>query len=168
MQSHERKHKHGEHKHGWAAFVSGLRFQRGNHVVADLDRALTFYRDVLGFTVYYMLPHNPDSYSISVFDIPPGAQMRFATLSTASQERVMALTEIAGIALPPVPHPRRSAIVLEVADPDAAIAGALALGLIVYPEEVLRTPDGRIGREIGIVDFDDNLIVIYCITGTEQ
>jgi catechol 2,3-dioxygenase-like lactoylglutathione lyase family enzyme len=146
--------------------MSGLRFQRGNHVVADMDRALSFYRDVLGFSVYYMLPHNPDSYSIPVFDIPPGAQMRFATLSTATQERVMALTEIAGIELAPVPHPRRSAIVLEVADPDAVMAGARNLGLTVYPEAELRTPDGRIGREIGIVDFDDNLVVIYCITGT--
>ncbi len=148
--------------------MNGLRFQRGNHVVADMDRALSFYRDVLGFTVHYMLPHNPDSYSIDVFDIPPGAQMRFATLSTDTQERVMALTEIQGIALPPVPHPRRSAIVLEVPEPDAVIAGAKALGLTVYREEVLRTPDGRIGREIGLVDFDDNLVVIYCITGRTE
>ena len=148
--------------------MTGLRFQRGNHVVADMDRALTFYCDVLGFTVHYMLPHNPDSYSIAVFDIPPGAQMRFATLSTATQERVMSLTEIAGIPLPPVPHPRRSAIVLEVADPDAVMAGAAALGLTVYPEETLHTPDGRVGREIGIVDFDDNLTVIYCITGATE
>ena len=31
--------------------MSGVRFQRGNHVVSSLDRALTFYRDVLGFTI---------------------------------------------------------------------------------------------------------------------
>jgi catechol 2,3-dioxygenase-like lactoylglutathione lyase family enzyme len=145
--------------------MTGLRFQRGNYVVANLDRALSFYRDVLGFSVAYTLEHNPESYSIPVFDIADGAAMRFATLSTATQERVMALTEIAGIPLPPVPHPRRSAIVLEVADPDAVVAGAHDLGLTVYSEEILRTPDGRIGREIGIVDYDDNLIVIYCITG---
>ena len=48
---------------------------------------------------------------------------------------------------------------------DAAIAGALALGLTVYDEEVLHTNDGRIGREIGIVDFDDNLVVLYKILG---
>ena len=146
--------------------MSGVRFQRGNHVVADLDRALTFYRDVLGFDVAFTLPHNPDSYSFPVFDIPRDAVLRFCVLSTATQERVMALTEIAGIVLPPVPHPRRSAIVLEVDDPDAVMAGSRAIGLTVYPEEVLRTKDGRIGREIGIVDFDDNLVVIYKITGT--
>jgi len=28
-----------------------IRFQRGNLVVADIERSLTFYRDVLGFSV---------------------------------------------------------------------------------------------------------------------
>ena len=145
--------------------MSGVRFQRGNHVVADLPRALTFYRDVLGFEVTFILPPNPDSYSYPVFDIPTEAVMQFCVLSTTTQERVMALTEIKGIDLPPTRHPRRSAIVLEIDDPDAVIAGARALGLTVYDEEVLHTKDGRTGREIGIVDFDDNLVVVYKITG---
>jgi catechol 2,3-dioxygenase-like lactoylglutathione lyase family enzyme len=144
-----------------------IRFQRGNHVVADLEKALAFYRDVLGFDVTYILPPNPDSYSYPVFDISREAVMHFCVLSTPTQERVMALTEIKGIDLPPVPHPRRSAIVLEIADPDTVVAGARALGLQVYDEEVLRTKDGRVGREIGIVDFDDNLVVIYKITGEQ-
>lgn len=144
----------------------GVRFQRGNHVVADLDRALRLYRDVLGFDVTFTLPPNPDSYSYAVFDIPREAVMRFCVLSTDTQERVMALTEVKGIDIAPLPHPRRSAIVLEIDDPDAVMAGARALGLTVYDEEVLKTKDGRIGREIGIVDFDDNLIVIYKILGT--
>ena len=145
--------------------MSGIRFQRGNHVVADLDRALTFYRDVLGFDVTFTLPPNPDSYSYACFDIARDAVMRFCVLSTDTQERVMALTEIKGVTIAPLPHPRRSAIVLEIDDPDAVVAGAQALGLHVYDEEVLRTKDGRLGREIGIVDHDDNLIVIYKITG---
>jgi catechol 2,3-dioxygenase-like lactoylglutathione lyase family enzyme len=145
--------------------MAGVRFQRGNHVVADLDRALTFYRDVLGFDVTFTLPPNPDSYSYPVFAVPREAVMRFCVLSTTSQERVMALTEVTGIPLPPVPHPRRSAIVLEVTDPDAVMAGARALGLTVHDEAVLKTKDGRLGREIGIVDFDDQLVVIYSITG---
>lgn len=140
-----------------------VRFQRGNFVVADLARALTFYHDVLGFEVAYQKGHNPDSYSIPVFNIPDGAVLGFCTLSTQDQVRVMALTEIKGVPLPPVPAPRRSAIVLDVADPDKIIAGAHALGLTVYPEERLVTNDGRIGREVGIVDFDDNLVVIYTI-----
>lgn len=145
--------------------MSGVRFQRCNHVVADLERALTLYQGVFGFDVTFVLPPNPDSYSYPVFDIPRSAVMRFAVLSTATQERVMALTEIRGLDLPPVPHPRRSAIVLEIGDPDAVMAGARAIGCRVHDEAVLLTKDGRRGREIGIVDFDDNLIVIYKITG---
>ena len=142
-----------------------VRFQRGNFVVADLDRALTFYEGVLGFTVEYRLGHNPKSYSIPVFEIPEGAELGFVTLNSPTQRRVMALTEIKGVELAPIPHPRRSAIVVEAADPDAVIKGARDLGLHVYPEEKLVTGDGRVGREIGIVDFDDNLVVIYKITG---
>lgn len=146
---------------------NSVRFQRGNFVVADLDRALTFYRDVLGLSEEYRLGHNPNSYSIPVFEIPDGAQLGFVTLSSPSQPRVMALSEIKGVPLPAIPHPRRSAIVLEVANPDAVMDGARKLGLQVYKEEKLVTGDGRIGREIGIVDFDDNLVVIYKITATE-
>jgi len=62
-----------------------------------------------------------------------------------------------------VPHPRRSAIVLDIADVDSVVEGARKLGLKVYEEERLETHDGRIGREIGIVDADENLVVIYNI-----
>lgn len=144
-----------------------VRFQRANFVVADLDRALTFYEGVLGFEVTYRKGHNPDSYSIPVFEIPEGAELGFAILSLPGQPRVMALSEIAAIDLDPVPHPRRGAIVLETQDPDGVMAKSRALGLKVYEEGRLETHDGRIGREIGIVDFDDNLVVIYLIPETE-
>jgi len=139
------------------------RFQRGNFVVSDLDRALTFYEGVLGFEVTFRKGHNPESYSIPVFEIPEGAELGFAILSLPNQPRIMALSEIKNVPMPPVPHPRRGAIVLEIADPDAVMDGARKLGLHVYEEGRLETHDGRIGREIGIVDFDDNLVVIYLI-----
>lgn len=142
-----------------------VRLQRSTLVVADLERAFAFYRDVLGFAVTYVLPPNPASYSYPVFDMPREAVMRFATLSSATQPRALALTEVTGVTLAPVPRPGRHAVVLEVGDCDAVVAGSRALGLMVYDEEVLRTPDGRVGREIGIVDFDDNLVVVYAITG---
>ncbi|WP_298334970.1 VOC family protein [uncultured Erythrobacter sp.] len=138
-----------------------VRFQRANFVVADLDRALTFYEGVLGFEIEYRLGDNPESYSRPIFEIPEGAKLGFVTLNLPNQRRIMALTEIGSVAMKSVAYPRRSAIVLETHDPDAVMAGASDLGLTVYKEEVLKTADGRIGREIGIVDFDDNLIVIY-------
>lgn len=142
---------------------AAVRFQRANFVVEDMDRALTFYEGVLGFEVTFRKGHNPDSYSIPVFEIPDGAILDFAILSLPNQPRVMALSGIKNVEHQPFPRPRRSAIVLDVADPDKVVAESKALGLHVYEEGRLETHDGRIGREIGIVDFDDNLIVIYLI-----
>lgn len=141
----------------------GIRFQRANYIVSDLDDALKFYRDVLGFEVEFTADSKEDSYSYNVFDIDKAAKMRWATLTTPNQPRVMAITEVKGMDLAPIPDPRRAAIVLDIADVDGVIAGAKNLGLKVHDEERLETHDGRIGREVGIVDADGNLVVIYNI-----
>ena len=77
----------------------------------------------------------------------------------------MALTEVRDLA--PQPEPRRAAIVLEVADIDALVARAQTQGFKVFPEEQLLTHDGRVGREVGLLDDDGNLSVIYNIPATE-
>ena len=143
--------------------TASVRFQRANFVVTDLDRALGFYRDVLGLKLDFIKDSPDDSYSYDVFEIPRSQKIRFAVLSSATQVRVLALTELPGATLPDLPHPRRSAIVLEVQDVDGVVAGAEAAGCKVYREDKLITHDGRIGREVGIVDHDQNLTVIYHI-----
>ena len=143
-----------------------LRFQRANFVVRDIERSLALYRDVLGFEVAFILDSPDDSYSYPVFEIDTSHKLRFAVLSTEDQVRVMALTEVPA-ELDAVPNPRRAAIVLEVGDVDAVCEGARAAGLKVYEEEKLVTHDGRVGREVGIADYDDNLVVIYKIPATE-
>jgi len=143
---------------------TGLRLQRPNLVVADLDRALRFYRDILGFTVEFQKDSEQDSYSYPVFEIPEKAKLRFCVLSAnEEQPRSLALTEIAGIELKAMPLPRRNALVLHITDIDGVLSAARAEGLNVYREERLETNDGRIGREIGIVDHDGHLVVIYTI-----
>ena len=138
------------------------RFQRANYVVRDIDRSLGFYRDALGFEVAFIKDSPADSYSYPVFEIDKDHALRFAVLSTDDQPRVMALTEVPA-ELDPTPMPRRAAIVVEVADVDAVVDHARSIGCRVYDEEVLLTHDGRQGREVGIVDFDGNLTVIYHI-----
>ncbi len=140
-----------------------VRFQRANFVVTSIERALTFYQDVLGLKLDFIKDSPDISYSYDVFEIDRSQPIRFAVLSTESQVRVLALTELADATLEPVPHPRRSAIVLEVGDVDGVVAGAEAAGCSVYREEELITHDGRVGREVGIVDHDGNLTVIYHI-----
>lgn len=140
-----------------------VRFQRANFTVSSLTQAYTFYCDVLGMSLTFEKVSEPDSYSYDVFEIDKTHDMRFAILSTPSQPRVMALTEVGNPNLVQNPLPRRSAIVLDVANVDAVVEGAKQLGLKVYHEDALITHDGRQGREVGIVDFDGNLVVIYNI-----
>ncbi len=140
-----------------------IRFQRANFLVADIDRALLFYRDVLGFEVVFIKDSRPDSYSYNVFEIPREANMRFAVLRTEDQPNVMALTEVEGLE-PIAAAPRRSAIIVETPEFDRVVREAQDLGLKTYHEDHLVTKDGREGRELGIVDFDGNLVVIYLIT----
>jgi len=141
-----------------------IRFQRSNFVVSDLDRALDFYCNVLGFDLEFSKESEKTSYSYKVFEIDPDAGLRFAVLSTKNAPRCMALTEITGQALPEMPLPRRSAIVIEVPDFDETVRKCREAGCIVYDEEQLTTNDGRLGREQGVVDPDGNLVVLYLIT----
>ena len=140
-----------------------INFQRANYVVTDLERSLKLYRDVLGFKVIFSKDAPEDSYSYDVFDITKGTDMGFCVLGTDDEPNCLALTELRGASLEPIPCPRRAAIVLRVQHFDEAVEGAKALGLKTYHEDRLETNDGRIGRELGIVDFDGNLVVIYCI-----
>ena len=139
-----------------------LRFQRANYLVSDMAKALAFYCDVLGFSVAFSKPPRDRSYSHAVFGIDSGA-IGFAVLSTPGEPRVMALTEASGLERHPTP--RRAAIVLHVENLDDVLAKAQAGGYTIYPEEKLVTHDGRVGREVGLLDADGNLVVIYRITG---
>jgi len=143
-----------------------LRFQRANFVVRNIETSLKFYCDVLGFELAFVKDSPDDSYSYPVFEIDTDQPLRFAVLNTKDQVRVMALTEVPA-ELDYVPLPRRSAIVLEVGDVDAVVDGAKAAGCLVHAEGELMTHDGRRGREVGILDHDDNLVVIYHIPAAE-
>ncbi len=138
-----------------------VRLQRANFLVADMEAALEFYVGVLGMEVAFRKPGRDTSYSHTVFGIDRDRAIGFVALSTPTQPRVMALTEVPNLTAQPLP--RRAAIVLDVADVDAVVARAEAGGYRVFPEEKLVTHDGRVGREIGILDADGNLTVIYRI-----
>ncbi len=144
-----------------------VRLQRANFLVSDFDRAFVLYRDILGLEVAFIKNSEDASYSYEVFEIDRSSAMRFAVLSSPDQPRVMALTEVKAPGIGPQKTPRRAAIVLQVDDVDGILADCDTHGFHTYAEERLETHDGRIGREVGIVDDDGNLVVIYSIAGTE-
>ena len=140
-----------------------MRFQRANYLVSNKDRALLLYRDILGMSLDFMKVSEKDSYSYDVFDIDESIAIEFALLSYEDQARVMALTILGDGNLEKNPLPRRAAICIEVDDVDDAVSKCNENGFHCYGEDHLITHDGREGKEVGILDDDGNLIVIYKI-----
>jgi hypothetical protein len=104
-----------------------------------------------------------DSYSYDVFKIDPSIAIEFALLSYKDQPRVMALTIVGDGNLEINPLPRRAAICIEVDDMDDVLKQCEKNNFHYFKEEHLVTHDGREGREVGILDDDGNLTVIYKI-----
>ncbi|MFO7693970.1 MAG: VOC family protein [Vicinamibacterales bacterium] len=145
-----------------AAPAAGVvQVKRPNLVVSDMDRALRVYRDILGFKVFAVSPSGPDSYSYPVFKFPVNAKLKMATLNTADGVRVLAITELTGVPLPPRPVPHRSAVVLEVKGIEQVIARVTAEGLHVVPPRPSKTPEGLTFIEQAFEDHDGHLIVLY-------
>jgi len=148
-----------------AAPAGAVQIKRPNLVVGDLDRALRLYRDILGFKVFAVETSGPDSYSYPVFGFPRGARLRMATLSTDTEVRTLALTELQGASLPPAPAPHRAAVVIEVRGIDRIAARISAEGLKTVPPKTSKTPEGLAFVEQAFVDFDGHLIVLYEMRG---
>jgi len=146
----------------------GSYFKRVNLVVADIDRSLEIYRDVLGFDLDGVQESSADSYSYPVFKIPATAKLRFATLSAGDEQiRTLALTEVTGVELPKAPIPYRTASVIRSRDIERDFARLEALGVETTEPKFVE------GREFSFwerafVDFDGHLIVLYEILATDS
>lgn len=143
--------------------IDAVRFKRAALIVADLDRSLALYSDALGFTLESIKLSAADSYSYEIFDIPKDRRLRMAALDgPADQVRTLALIEVTP-ALPAAPGPR-AATVIATTDLDGALGKASRLpGVTILPERELRTHDGKLGREVGIIDPDGHAIVLYTL-----
>ncbi|NET35747.1 MAG: VOC family protein [Cyanothece sp. SIO1E1] len=140
---------------------AGLHVKRPCLLVADLERSLKLYRDILGFTLDYMSAADPESYLYKVFQIPAQAQLTFAALNTEHEIRAIALTEVKGVPLPPLPLPHRVGIVIQVNDVSAVIAQMIKLGLTIVEPSFFTAPPNLSFTEQGFYDFDGHLIVLY-------
>jgi catechol 2,3-dioxygenase-like lactoylglutathione lyase family enzyme len=135
-------------------------YKRVTLVVADIERSLTIYRDILGFTVNSIQPSDDDSYSYPVFRIPKEAKITFATLDSPDQERTIGLTEVRGVSLPKQDGIAMAASVINVSDLQQIISKIEALGLeTTHPE--MDSNDHFSFLEQAFFDFDGHLIVLY-------
>ena len=138
-----------------------LHLKRVNLVVADLERALTVYRDILGFKVFEVHESSTTSYSYPVFNFPKRAKLRFATLDSASEPRALALTEVTKIRLPKRPAIHLNCPVIRIGNFDSVHAALKATGLKIVEPQESTTPEGARFREMAFVDHDGNLVVLY-------
>lgn len=137
-----------------------LFYKRVTLVVADIDRSLKIYQDILGFTLNSRDPSAEDSYSYPVFRIPKHAKVAFATLDSPDQNRTIGFTEVKGCELPKNDGIHMTASVIKVADLDDCMRKLKALGL----ECTERETDGNdkfTFNEQAFVDFDGHLVVLY-------
>lgn len=137
-----------------------LLYKRVTLVVADIERSLTVYRDILGFTINSIDESAKDSYSYPVFKIPPEAKIRFATLDSPDRERTLGLTEVKGCPLPRPGTPIMSASVIRVEGLSDIIDRIRQLGLETTEVETDSNANFTF-LEQAFIDFDGHLIVLY-------
>jgi catechol 2,3-dioxygenase-like lactoylglutathione lyase family enzyme len=136
-------------------------FQRAALVVDDLDRALEVYRDLLGLSLEFVGGADSERFAYEVFGIPENTEIRFATLSSESQQRTLALIEAPGMATEGHVAPR-AAVVLQVGSVPVTLAGASRLGLETCGSRTDLAPDmGPPRTEGAFYDADGHAVVIY-------
>lgn len=141
-----------------------LHIKRPCLLVADLQRSLTVYRDILGFKLVYQSEASSDSYLYSIFKLPDTAKLTFAAFDTKDEPRALALTEVKGIELPPPTPPYRTAIIIRVGDLASTIAQIRQLNLEIVKPNSFTTPPNLYFTEQAFYDDDGHLIMLYEVT----
>lgn len=146
-----------------AKAYEGSYFKRQLYVVSDMDRALTLWRDVIGFQPGEITTSGENSYSREVFNVPQGVRMRFVTLSAGPQQiRTLALLEVPKDLVPPKTGVRMAAAVIDARGRlDQIVGKAKEMGLTVFSRRDLPSQTQGMGVEQGFLDWDGNVIVLY-------
>lgn len=135
--------------------------KRPNLLVADIDRSLAIYRDILGLLPSNISDSSFDSFSYPVFNIPKEARMRYTYLGEPGESRVFGLTEVRNIDLPkPASEPYMSTVVIGISDLPGKFEKLKAMGLKVTESKIAGGSEFRF-IEQAFVDPDGHLIVCY-------
>lgn len=135
--------------------------KRPNLLVADMDRSLEIYQNILGFSAGRISESSLDSFSYPVFNLPPEARMRYTYLGEPGEARVFGLTEVRNIELPkPASAPYMSTVVIGISGLTEKFEKLEALGLKVSPSKIAGGSEFKF-IEQAFVDPDGHLIVCY-------
>jgi catechol 2,3-dioxygenase-like lactoylglutathione lyase family enzyme len=136
-----------------------LQVHRSNILVADMERALSVYRDILGLQVNFLL----DALDVApeMFGLPHGTKMRMAFLSEGKGAfGSLAISEAPGIERPPAQAPFPFCIIIEVRE--GRLTGMLeqlrAQGLDVGNAYELAQPDRT---DVTFTDYDGHRITLF-------
>ena len=138
---------------------------RSNFIVADLERALRVYRDIIGFKVDGIAPAS--TFMDDVLNIPPEAETRIAFLSSGEGEfGNIAMTEIKGVELPRDSGIHSSVLIVEVQrDLQTLFDQLKAEGCKVAKIYDLSRPSRR---EIPFTDLDGHRVIVMRLHAPEQ
>ena len=147
-----------------------VRFKRPNLVVPDMDAALKFYVDHLGFKFAYAEESriNPGSnYAYHAFNFDPTKAVRQATFHSSTEERAFAITEVKGLAADISRTPSLTAMVVETKRFMALRQELIDAGYTVTDyRDTSQTSDSGTGiLEMGVLDPAGHLIVLYQYVG---
>ena len=136
-----------------------LQLHRPNILVADMERALSVYRDILGFKVNFLL----DALDVApeMFGLPKDTPMRMAFISEGKGVfGSLALSEVQGVELQPAQAPYPFCIIIEVKE--GLLTGMLdqirALGLSVGNAYELAQPDRT---DVTFTDHDGHRVTLF-------
>ena len=130
---------------------------RPNFVVADMDRALRLYRDIIGFKVNAVVPAS--ELMDNIFEIPAEADTRIAFLSSVDGEfGNIGITEVKGVDLRPEPGIFPSVWIIEIQrEINDMVAQLEAEGLEIKGVYDLQNPERM---EIVFTDHDGHRVLL--------
>ena len=146
-----------------------VRFKRPNLVVPDMDAALKFYVDMLGFKLISMEESkvDPNNYAYTAFNFDRSKPVRQATLDSSTEARAFAVTEVKGLQAPISRSPSLTAMVIETKRFMPLLAELKEAGYTVTEYRDTSIETGRGILEVGVLDPAGHLIVVYQYVGGE-
>jgi len=107
-----------------------LRLKRSHLIVANLERSIRFYSDVVGLELYSVdanYNRDPASLAYPVFNIPKGARRRAALFNSSDAVRGLTIEEVLDMPVRFPDRPRPFALLFETDDAWVTAQAAFSL-----------------------------------------